>query len=260
MNTGIQDAYNLGWKLSLVLRGDSPASLLESYHPERHRAGKDMLILNDYLYHVEMEAQLEFSPPEELRRHLAAVMASQEVVQERVRRAVAELNINYRHSPIVAQRMLLPTPGGPEIDHEAYHAFVAAPHAGDRPADARLVLHRSGEAVRFCQLRVGTKHHLFLLAGAQATEEKCRNLEALREKIAQRYDGKLAAHLVVSREAPASLRSTGSLLIDPKGELHRRYGASLDCLYLIRPDRYIGFRSQPVDAEALTSHLEKIFA
>lgn len=36
MNTGLQDAYNLAWKLALVLRGDADPALLETYHEERH--------------------------------------------------------------------------------------------------------------------------------------------------------------------------------------------------------------------------------
>ena len=50
MNTGIQDEYNLGWKLGLVLNARSPATLLDSYHPERCRAGRDMLDLTDHLH------------------------------------------------------------------------------------------------------------------------------------------------------------------------------------------------------------------
>ena len=36
LNTGIQDAVNLGWKLAQVIRGASPDALLDSYHNERH--------------------------------------------------------------------------------------------------------------------------------------------------------------------------------------------------------------------------------
>jgi hypothetical protein len=36
LNTGVQDAVNLGWKLGQVIRGVSPDSLLDSYHAERH--------------------------------------------------------------------------------------------------------------------------------------------------------------------------------------------------------------------------------
>jgi 3-(3-hydroxy-phenyl)propionate hydroxylase len=36
LNTGVQDAVNLGWKLAQVIRGISPETLLDSYHAERH--------------------------------------------------------------------------------------------------------------------------------------------------------------------------------------------------------------------------------
>ncbi|MBV9516333.1 MAG: FAD-dependent monooxygenase [Mycobacteriaceae bacterium] len=36
LNTGVQDAVNLGWKLAQVVKQTSPASLLDSYHAERH--------------------------------------------------------------------------------------------------------------------------------------------------------------------------------------------------------------------------------
>jgi 2-polyprenyl-6-methoxyphenol hydroxylase-like FAD-dependent oxidoreductase len=43
MNTGLQDAANLSWKLAAVLRGRAPGSLLDSYHDERHPVGKQVL-------------------------------------------------------------------------------------------------------------------------------------------------------------------------------------------------------------------------
>src|SRR5437667_4214562 len=36
LNTGVQDAVNLGWKLASVVKGTSPDSLLDTYHAERH--------------------------------------------------------------------------------------------------------------------------------------------------------------------------------------------------------------------------------
>lgn len=43
MNTGIQDAYNLAWKLALVVRGVSPAALLDSYEAERRPVGAEVV-------------------------------------------------------------------------------------------------------------------------------------------------------------------------------------------------------------------------
>jgi 3-(3-hydroxy-phenyl)propionate hydroxylase len=43
MNTGLQDAVNLGWKLAQVVRETSPESLLDTYHAERHPVGARVL-------------------------------------------------------------------------------------------------------------------------------------------------------------------------------------------------------------------------
>jgi 2-polyprenyl-6-methoxyphenol hydroxylase-like FAD-dependent oxidoreductase len=43
MNTGIQDAVNLGWKLAAAVHGWAPADLLDTYHSERHEVGAAVL-------------------------------------------------------------------------------------------------------------------------------------------------------------------------------------------------------------------------
>jgi 2-polyprenyl-6-methoxyphenol hydroxylase-like FAD-dependent oxidoreductase len=43
LNTGVQDAMNLGWKLAQVVTGTSPDSLLDTYHAERHPVGARVL-------------------------------------------------------------------------------------------------------------------------------------------------------------------------------------------------------------------------
>jgi 2-polyprenyl-6-methoxyphenol hydroxylase-like FAD-dependent oxidoreductase len=43
MNTGLQDAYNLAWKLALVVKGVAHPSLLDSYDAERHPVGEEVV-------------------------------------------------------------------------------------------------------------------------------------------------------------------------------------------------------------------------
>jgi 3-(3-hydroxy-phenyl)propionate hydroxylase len=43
LNTGVQDAVNLGWKLAQVVNGASPDGLLDTYHAERHPVGAEVL-------------------------------------------------------------------------------------------------------------------------------------------------------------------------------------------------------------------------
>jgi 2-polyprenyl-6-methoxyphenol hydroxylase-like FAD-dependent oxidoreductase len=54
MNTGIQDAMNLGWKLAAVLRGRSGDELLDTYQAERHPVGATVLRLTDGAYQLVM--------------------------------------------------------------------------------------------------------------------------------------------------------------------------------------------------------------
>src|SRR5258708_2228923 len=49
LNTGVQDAYNLAWKLALVLRRQAPESLLDTYQAERHPVGQRVLRSSDLL-------------------------------------------------------------------------------------------------------------------------------------------------------------------------------------------------------------------
>lgn len=50
MNTGLQDAYNLAWKLALVLRGEADARLLETYHEERYPNARKLVNTTDRIF------------------------------------------------------------------------------------------------------------------------------------------------------------------------------------------------------------------
>jgi hypothetical protein len=54
MNTGIQDALNLGWKLAATLQGWGPPGLLDSYQQERHPVGELVLRMTDGAYRLVM--------------------------------------------------------------------------------------------------------------------------------------------------------------------------------------------------------------
>jgi 2-polyprenyl-6-methoxyphenol hydroxylase-like FAD-dependent oxidoreductase len=54
LNTSIQDAYNLGWKLGAVVRGHAKATLLDSYEEERRPIAADMLGLSTRVHRGEV--------------------------------------------------------------------------------------------------------------------------------------------------------------------------------------------------------------
>ena len=134
--------------------------------------------------------------------------------------------------------------------------MISAP---DHAADARLMLCPGRDPVRFFQRIRGTTHHLVLFAGTLATGETHRRLQALADATMHEYPDRIEPHLIVPHELPEDLVGKGEILLDPRGELHHRYGARNACMYVVRPDGYIGFRSQPPDPEALKSYFKQIF-
>ncbi|MEU0042907.1 FAD-dependent monooxygenase [Streptomyces werraensis] len=52
MNTGIQDALNLGWKLAHVCGGAAPEDLLETYEAERAPVGRSVLRFTDRAFTI----------------------------------------------------------------------------------------------------------------------------------------------------------------------------------------------------------------
>jgi 2-polyprenyl-6-methoxyphenol hydroxylase-like FAD-dependent oxidoreductase len=88
LNTGVQDAVNLGWKLAQVVRGTSPTSLLDSYHAERHPVGAR--VLRNTMAQVALagaderhlalrETVTELLAMDEPRRRVAAEMAALDI-------------------------------------------------------------------------------------------------------------------------------------------------------------------------------------
>jgi 3-(3-hydroxy-phenyl)propionate hydroxylase len=74
MQTGIQDAVNLGWKLAQVVDGTSPEGLLDSYHAERHPVGARVL--------QNTMAQVTISKPDPRHRALRDTVAEMLTMDE----------------------------------------------------------------------------------------------------------------------------------------------------------------------------------
>ncbi|MFF0490996.1 rifampin monooxygenase [Nocardia sp. NPDC004068] len=75
LNLGVQDAFNLGWKLAAEVAGWAPAGLLDSYHTERHPVAAD--VLNNT--RAQMELLATEPGPQAVRKLLAELMDFDEV-------------------------------------------------------------------------------------------------------------------------------------------------------------------------------------
>jgi len=98
MNTGMQDAVNLAWKLALVGRGlADPEPLLDSYSIERSEVGRQVLANAGHLTAV---ATVKAGLLQELRNHVASVLFGLSPVRRAMTNTLTELSIGYPHSPL----------------------------------------------------------------------------------------------------------------------------------------------------------------
>ncbi|MBO0654314.1 rifampin monooxygenase [Streptomyces triculaminicus] len=75
LNLGIQDAFNLGWKLAAEVAGWAPEGLLDSYHAERHPVAADVL----HNTRAQMQLMSTEPGPQAVRRLVAELMDFEEV-------------------------------------------------------------------------------------------------------------------------------------------------------------------------------------
>jgi 2-polyprenyl-6-methoxyphenol hydroxylase-like FAD-dependent oxidoreductase len=92
MNTGLQDAVNLGWKLAAAVRGGAPDWLLDSYHAERHPVGAAVLSLAGRQFRLNTART---APRRALRWAVQRVVAPLPPVQARLARDYSGLAIRY---------------------------------------------------------------------------------------------------------------------------------------------------------------------
>ncbi|MEV4612044.1 FAD-dependent monooxygenase [Kitasatospora sp. NPDC049258] len=220
MNTGIQDAYNLAWKLALVIGAGAGPGLLDSYHAERHPVGEEVVGRTV--------------------RHARAGIDGDGDDLPTVLRREAQLLVGYPDSPIVG-------PADPTL---------VGPAPGDRAPDcAGLARDLATYPLRLFDLIRGPNHTLLLYANQTTAPAELHACAAAAREAAH---GRLDAYAVLTPDA--DLR--GLLLPavhDTAGAFREAYAARRDEAFLIRPDGYLGHRTQPADPAALAAHLYRTF-
>ncbi|MDG2482408.1 MAG: FAD-dependent monooxygenase [Alphaproteobacteria bacterium] len=218
MNTGMQDAYNLGWKLELALKQNAGDGLLESYHDERHPVGAMVLATTGRMLRM---IDLKSMVGRFTRDTLIGLLGPRETVQSRMRQQLSQHNIAYHDSAITLND---------------WHHGRQAIKAGDRAPD--------GHPTTLFEVMRGPGHLVLGFAdGADAGADAVRHVV----EAAEYKHPDMVKTMIVSRDRPGWR--------DPEGELHKRYGASGPCHFVIRPDGYIGLASNSPDLVPMGRYL-----
>jgi len=261
MNTGMQDAVNLAWKLGLVARGRGLAEpLLSSYTQERSAVG-DMVLRN--AGHLTKMATLRNPLLQCIRNHAFSLVGSLSAVQHRAIAALSELAVCYPGSPLSAD--------------DAGRAFSGGPACGDRLPDAEVMEIGNweigkgeigkGDSQRLLGAMRGTSHYLLLLVQDGDASQAKQMLAAGRQAV-ESFGDAVRLLLVLPAECngeavAAAIAPTGpdagdsdvTVLCDVHGQVRERLGVRHDALLLVRPDGYVNFRGGAGSWQALEEHL-----
>ena len=235
MNTGIQDAINLGWKLALVLEGRAPKTLLDTYEQDRIPVMRSILSRTEGLTAMVAGGN---SIARSFFLHLAPWIANAEFVQESATSRISQIALNYRNSPL-------------SDDHFAEGEVIA----GDRLPDlmVRLSAASNGEPRRLLSLLNPSRFTLLVANFANSvstqpqisrTSAQWQDLQAAVSKsVAPWQDLVDIVQIAPPRDETAKL-------------LQKQLGARAS-ITLVRPDAYIGFRGNENSVSQLTAYCKR---
>jgi 2-polyprenyl-6-methoxyphenol hydroxylase-like FAD-dependent oxidoreductase len=248
MNTGLQDAVNLGWKLAAAAGGWAPDWLLDSYHAERHPVGAAVLALAGRQFRLNTART---APRRAVRWAAHRVVAPLPPVQDRLARSYSGLGVRY------------PAASGPP------GAGPPHPLAGTRLPRGRLT-RPDGSTARLYDL---FHNGLFVLLEAGGAEGSAAEEGPARGRAAGNGPGDdgaagngaaghgaaghgAAGHGAAGSETTGGETAGGEAVAGglPEQVYRVRYahctGARLPAAALVRPDGYLAWASDEPDTRA----------
>ena len=221
MNTGLQDAYNLAWKLALVIQNKANESLPDTYEDERLGIAKKLVRSTDRVFHL-VTSENRFSKFF-LIRIFPLVLKILLPIAQKTRFAgnlafknISEIALHYRHSKLSQQ---------------------------DKSSSFSRSSVKPGDRVPYNSLRrdftQGINFHLLLFSKINFPE----NTRTEFQKICQPYAGLIEINTVPFNSGTESI--------------YKQFGIKTDGFYLIRPDSYIACRSQLADSATLETYLKQ---
>ncbi|KAI0724725.1 monooxygenase [Fomitopsis betulina] len=232
LNSGVQDAFNLGWKLALVHKGVSSRAILETYTEELIPVIKAMLEET-----VKMtKKQSDVVNERDVERLKAAVSHGNHLKQ---------FGINYRWSSIVLDER---APWGAEEERDPYGMNIEVSlRAGDRAPDSTGLVKLGGSQ----------KTSLFVLAPTHYTALKFAEDASLTSAI-----GTVPSVTVLpsGSGAAAAVDGADTTLVDSDGIAYDAYGIAggKTSVVIVRPDGVVG--AIVFGAEGVTRYFSNVFS
>lgn len=211
MNVGIQDAYNLAWKLALVIQYKAKTSLLDSYQLERFPVVHKIVDESEKLTKSMIFDKKFFAKLHTFSSHLSEEDNNKKFAEE-----LCELNLQYKESPVIDYAVKTPS---------------KAPRQGERLPN--ILVDRSKHLYQCFDSHY---HTIFLFTGLDATAAKVEEVNALQGRFEKLFPG-LIKTVIVSVAPMAG----ADCILDTDGAIHQHFNLKKHAAYLVRPDTYIAY-------------------
>jgi len=243
MNTGLQDAANLVWKLVLVIKGKAPSRLLETYHSERWPIGQKILNYTDRLFTgISSQSGWVTSLRNKLIPIFATTLSRSGTIRAKAFHFLSQLGIRYHESEFVLDAS----------SAEAPRAWREGLTAGRRAPNALFARNRD-----VFGLIQGYRFHVLALSRQPLSAEEIQSLTERLACLPKTIGIEIETHLIVHSLAGRDPR----ILQAESNQVFEAYGLSADipqALFLIRPDGYIAFRADRLDIERLKEFIQRL--
>jgi len=241
MNTGLQDAENLAWKLALVIHGRADASLLETYELERKPVAQTLLRTTGAMTKV---ATLTGSLPQAVRNHMVHWALQLGFIERRAMRILSELDVGYRSSPL-------------SINEPPRRGL--AQMLGDRPlagqrAPVVSLRDDGGRDVHLPSLIAGEALLVLVFDGGNAGD----SIAQVQRWIDEQAPLPMQMRVIVQRDRDANGYDHIPALVDDDGAARARYDVDGTCMFALRPDGVIGLRADACSADVLRRWVQRL--
>ncbi|MFZ2314454.1 MAG: FAD-dependent monooxygenase [Gammaproteobacteria bacterium] len=230
MNTGLQDAYNLAWKLALVINQKANPSLLDSYQLERYPVVSKIVNQTEILTKMFLFDKEFLS---KLKKFSKKIMKNESTFSAKVGNQITQLDIKYPESPIIS------------YDE---HATKGSPQQGERAPD--VVIDPSKKLYDYLK---NTSHNILLFIGSATTKDNVEKIKKFRNYLYELYADNIKIHIITKEELPGF----DNIILDKNNTIHERYYAEKPTVYLIRPDGYIACYSKNIDPAKIKNILSR---
>ena len=233
MNTGLQDAINLGWKLALVLQDKAPESLLDSYEAERLPVADHVLATTDRMLRL---AEITSPPVANLRDRLLSLITGLPPIENALARDLSQLSVHYRLGPLTTEKRWRFT-------------TRAQMRAGERLPDFEITL-PNGTRSRIYEHVRGPSFHLFVapLHHRLYGEGSYGQARHLVEGLQADFGNNLQVHWILTPAQSIALRAElPEHFVDLGGVATQALGLLPCGVALLRPDYYCAYAEAGFD-------------